>query len=91
MDMDLKVTVPYKNLPYEPFKVDKKELSQLPIHLTGPVAKPKLDGARLVQYFLDKTVAYQTKKLKETATKEVQKVKSQATDQLKQAIKGFKF
>lgn len=91
MDMDFMVTVPYKNLPYEPFKVDKKELSQLPIHLTGPVAKPKLDGAKLVQYFLDKTLANETKKLKEKANKEVEKIKGQATDKLKQAIKGFKF
>ncbi len=91
MDMDFMVTVPYKNLPYEPFKVDKKELSQLPVHLTGPVAKPKLDGAKLVQYFLDKTLANETKKLKEKTNKEVEKIKVQATDKLKQAIKGFKF
>ena len=91
IDMDLMVTVPYKNLPYEPFKVDKKELSQLPIHLTGPATKPKLDGAKLVQYFLEKTVDMQKKKLKEQANTAIQKFKGQATDKLKQAIKGFKF
>ena len=91
MDMNFVVTVPYKNLPYEPFKVDKKELSTLPLHLTGPVAKPRLDAAKLIQYFFDKTIELEKKKLKEKANKEVQKIKVQATDKLKQAIKGLKF
>jgi len=91
MDMNFMVTVPYGNLPYEPFKVEKKNLSQLPLHLTGPVAKPKLDGMKLAQYFIEKTLDNEKKKLKAKVNQETQKVKAQATDKIKNAIKGIKF
>ncbi|MCX6111797.1 MAG: hypothetical protein NTY22_00700, partial [Proteobacteria bacterium] len=106
MDMFFDVSVPYKNIPYEGLKVEGKDKSKLSLHLTGPILKPKFDAGYFIKYITDKTLDYETKKLKQAAKArvdaEIKKAtapaQQQANDQLKKAgedlkkaFKGLKF
>ena len=87
MDMFFDVSVPYKNIPYEGLKVDGKDKSKLSLHLTGPILKPKFDAGYFIKYVTDRTLDYETKKLKQAANDQLKQV----GDDLKKAFKGFKF
>jgi hypothetical protein len=77
MDMYMDLTVPYRNLPYEAIKVEGKDRSKIPVHVLGPILKPRFDGGYLIKYVAERAIEYETKKLKDAALKEVERLKQE--------------
>ena len=77
MDMYVDLLLPYRNLPYEAIRQGTTGKSMLPVHLTGPIVKPKFDAGYLLEYLAKKSIEHETKKLKEAATKEVERIKQE--------------
>lgn len=78
MDMYVDLLLPYRNVPYEPLRQGVTERSMIPVHLTGPILKPKFDAGYLIGHIAKKAIEHETKKLKEAATREAEKLKQEA-------------
>jgi hypothetical protein len=77
MDMYVDLVLPYRNIPYEPLRYGTIDKSMLPIHLTGPILKPKFDAGYFLEHIAKKAIEHETKKLKEAATREAKKLEQE--------------
>jgi uncharacterized protein involved in outer membrane biogenesis len=98
IDVIFNFTMPFSAIPYEALRVSPKS-SMLPIHLVGPLIKPRLDFPYTVKYISKKSLEYEKSKLKKKITNQVKpKLEKKAKQELKKAgkklknmFKGFKF
>ncbi|MFH1223696.1 MAG: AsmA family protein [Pseudomonadota bacterium] len=77
IDFTFNAVVPYRNIPYEPLKVEGRDSSSLPLHLTGPAAKPKFHLEDLLAYLGEKAIRYETQKLKQKVEAEAQRIQGE--------------
>lgn len=90
MDMYIDFKLPYKNIPYEALKIKNTEQVLLPVHLEGPVNKPKFDTKYLLEFLANKIKDYEIQKLKSSVKKEATtKVKNEAKKAGKKAGKDI--
>jgi hypothetical protein len=93
-DIYMDFYMPFNNLPYEAIKLPSGEV-MLPLHVIGPMLKPRLDFPYTAKYITKRTVEHETAKVKaaakKAADKEVKKVTEKAKEGLKKIFKGFKF
>jgi len=87
VDVYLDMFVPYRNIPFEPMKVAGKDSSMIPIHVTGPVMKPKFDTEYTVKDLAGKILDNEKRKLKEKADAEIQRLKAEG-ERVKSELKA---
>ncbi|MBN1114811.1 MAG: AsmA family protein [Oligoflexia bacterium] len=63
IDMYLDLYMPYGQFRYEPIKLAKEDRVMLPVHVVGPMLKPRLDFPLTMKYITQKTLEHEKSKL----------------------------